>query len=73
MEMTDRADIPGIETIKIKRPIVVKAIRCIACGEWEFPEYNKDEYEADTIEKVIGFCESCRKAIAWAKERMEGR
>lgn len=64
-------DIPGIETIKIKRRIVVKAIRCIACNAWECPEYDKDKYEAEIIGEAIGLCESCRKAIKWAKERME--
>ena len=66
----DRADIPEIGTIKIKRRIVVKAIRCIACGKWECPEYNKDKYEAEIIGEAIGLCESCRKAILWAKEHM---
>lgn len=69
----NRADIPGIETIKIKRRIVVKAIRCIACGTWECPEYDKDKYEVEIIGEALGLCESCRKAIEWAKERMEGR
>lgn len=69
--MTDRADIPGIETIKIKRRIFVNAIRCIACDAWEGPEYDHDEYEAEIIGEAIGLCESCRKAIKWAKERME--
>ena len=71
--MTDRVDIPGIERIKIKRRIFVKAIRCIACDTWESPEYDQDEYEAVIIGENIGLCESCRKAIEWAKERMEGR
>ena len=71
--MTDRADIPGIGTIKIKRRIVVNATRCIACNAWECPEYDKDKYEAEIIGEAIGLCESCRKAIEWAKERMEGR
>ena len=70
--MPDRADIPGIGTIKIKRRIVVKAIRCIACDAWECPEYDKDKYEAEIFGEAIGLCESCRKAIEWAKERMEG-
>lgn len=65
--MTDRADIPGIETIKIKRRIIVKAIRCIACDTWECPEYDTDKYEAEIIGEAIGLCESCRKAIEWAK------
>ena len=71
--MTDRADIPGIETIKTKRRIVVNAIRCIACGKWECPEYDKDKYEAEILGEAIGLCESCRKAIEWAKERMKGQ
>lgn len=70
--MTDRVDIPGIETIKIKRPIVLKAIRCIACGAWECPKYDTDKFEAEIIDETIGLCESCRKAIEWAKERMAG-
>ena len=69
----NRADIPGIETIKIKRRIVVKAIRCIACDAWECPEYDKDKYEVETCGEALGLCKSCRKAIEWAKERMEGR
>ena len=71
--MTDRADIPGIEKIKIKRRIVVKAIRCIACDKWECPEYDTDIFEAEIIGEALGLCESCRKAIEWAKKRMEGR
>lgn len=71
--MIDRIDIPGIETIKIKRPIVVKGIRCIVCGAWECPEYDKDEYIAEIIGETFGLCESCKKAIKWAKEQMEGR
>ena len=70
--MADRADISGIETIKIKRRIVIKAIRCIACDTWECQEYDRDKYEAEIIEEAIGLCESCRKAIEWAKERMAG-
>ena len=71
--MNDRTDIPGIETIKIKRQIVVRGIRCISCGTWECPEYDTDKYEATIIEEATGLCKSCRKAIEWAKERMEGR
>ena len=71
--MTDRVDIPGIETIKIKRRIFVQAIRCIACRAWECPEYDNDKYEVEIIGEVIGLCESCRSAIEWAKEKMEGR
>ena len=67
------ADIPEIETIKIKRQIVVKATRCIACGAWECSVYDRDKYEAEIIGETIGLCESCKKAIEWAKERMEGR
>ena len=69
--MTDRVNIPESETIKIKRRIVIKAIRCIACNTLEWPEYDK--YEAEIIGEVIGLCESCRKAIEWAKEQMESR
>lgn len=69
----NRADIPGIETIKIKRRIAVKAIRCIACGTWECPEYDKDKYEEEIIGEALGLCESCKKAIEWVKERMKGR
>lgn len=72
MKQMDGADISGIETIIIKRRIVVNAIRCIACGTWECPEYDTDKYEADIIGEAIGLCESCRKAIEWAKEKMKG-
>ena len=71
--MTDRADIPGIETIKIKRHILVKAIRCISCYAWECEEYDKDRYEAVIFGEALGLCKSCRKAIEWAKERMGQR
>lgn len=70
--MADRLDIPGIETIKIKRRIDVKAIRCIACNAWECQEYDKDKYEVVIIGEAIGLCTSCRKAIEWAKARMKG-
>lgn len=69
--MTDRVDIPGIETIKIKRRIAVYTTRCIACDACECQEYDHDEYQAEIIGEDIGLCESCRKAIKWAKERME--
>ena len=71
--MTYRADIPGIETIKIKRRIAVKAIRCIACDKWECPEYDEDKYEVEIMGEDLGLCKSCRNAIEWAKERMIGR
>lgn len=71
--MTDRVDIPGIETIKIKSRIGVQAIRCIACGKCEWPEYDRDKYEATIIGETLGLCKSCRKAIEWAKERMKCR
>lgn len=70
--MTDRIDMPEIKTIKIKRPIVVKGIRCIVCGAWECPECDKDEYIAEIIGETTGLCKSCKKAIKWAKEQMEG-
>ena len=70
--MTDRADILGIEAIKNKRRIVIKAMRCIACNTYKCPEYDNDEYEAEIIGEDIGLCESCRKAIEWAKGQMEG-
>lgn len=69
--MMDRADISGIDAIKIKRQIVIKAIRCIACGAWKCPEYDKDKYEAEIIGEALGLCESCRKAIEWAKKQNE--
>ena len=69
--MTDRVDVPVTETIKIKRRIVVKAIRCIACGKWECPEYDNDKYEAEIIGEAIGLCESCKEAIEWAKRTMK--
>ena len=31
------------------------------------------EHEAEITREAIGLCESCRKAIERAKERMEGR
>ena len=69
--MTDRADIPGIETVKIKRQISMIATRCLVCGKWECPEFNHDLYDAIIMEETYRICESCRKAIEWAKERME--
>ena len=71
--MPNRADIPEIGTIKIKRQITISATRCIACGTWECPDYDHDKYEVNIIGEAIGLCESCRKAIEWAKEQMEGR
>ena len=73
MEVTDKVDIPGIETIKFKRKIIAQAIRCIACGAWECPEYDRDKYEVEIMGEVTGFCNSCKKAIKWAKEQMESR
>ena len=69
--MTDKIDISGIEPIKIKRQIVVKGIRCIACGAWECPEYDRDNYDAEIIGEAMGLCESCKEAIKWAKEQKE--
>ena len=69
----DRVDISEAMTIKVKRNIMIKAIRCIACDKWECPEFNTDKYEAEIIGEALGLCKSCRKAIEWAKERMEGR
>lgn len=71
--MTDRVDIPGIETIKIKQQIPMTATRCLVCGKLESPEFNHDLYDAVIMGETSGICESCRKAIEWAKERMEGR
>ena len=71
--MADRVYIPGIETIKIKRQITMPATRCLVCGKWECPEYNHELYDAIIMGETSGICESCRKAIEWAKERMEGR
>ena len=65
----DRADIQEIGTIKFKKRIVVKAIRCIVCGAWECPEYDRDNYEAEIIGEATGLCESCREAILWAKKK----
>ena len=70
--MADRADIPGIETIKIKRQIFIPATRCLVCGKWEYPEFNNELYDPVIMGETSGICESCRKAIEWAKERMEG-
>ena len=70
MGMTDRADIPGIETIKIKRRIAIKATRCISCDKWECPEYDHEKFEAEIFGEAIGLCETCKKAIMWAKEQM---
>jgi len=66
--MNDRVDIPGIETIKIKRQIPISATRCLVCGKWECPEFNHDLYDAIIIRETNGICESCKKAIEWTKE-----
>ena len=71
--MADRADIPGIETIKIKRQIAMPATRCLVCGKWESPEFNHDLYDAVIIGETSGICDACRKAILWAKEQMKGQ
>lgn len=71
--MADRADIPGAETIKIKRQIHMQATRCLVCGKWEAPKFNSELYDPVIIGETSGICESCRKAIEWAKEQMEGR
>mgnify|MGYP006935985589 CR=1 FL=1 len=71
--MTDRCDMPETETIKIKRQIPMTAIRCLACGKWECPEFNHELYDALIMGETYGICDSCRKAIEWAKEKMEGR
>lgn len=71
--MTDRADIPGVGTIKIKQQIHMQATRCLVCGEWEAPKFNRELYDPVIIGETSGICESCRKAIEWAKEQMEGR
>ena len=71
--MPDRVDIPGIETIKIKRQIPMTATRCLVCGKWECPEFNHDLYDAIIMGETNGICESCKKAIEWAKEQMRGR
>lgn len=71
--MSDRADIPGIETIKIKQKIPMTATRCLVCGKWEYPEFNHELYDAVIMGETSGICESCRKAVLRAKEQMEGR
>lgn len=71
--MTDRVDIPGTSTFTIKHPIHMTATRCLVCGKWESPEFNKELYDPIIIGESYGICESCRKAIEWAKEQMEGR
>ena len=68
--MTDRVDIPRIETIKIKQRIPMTATRCLVCGKWECPEFNHELYDAVIMGETSGICESCRKAILWAKEHM---
>lgn len=59
--------------INVKRQIMIKAIRCIACGKWECPEYDREKYEAEIIGEALGLCESCRSAIEWAKKKMKGQ
>ena len=68
--MTDRVDMPGTETIKIKRQISMQATRCLVCGKWECPEFNHELYDALIMGETSGICESCRKAVLWAKEQM---
>ena len=69
----DRIDIPKATTINVKRQITIKATRCIACGNWECPEYDHEKYEALITSEAAGLCESCKSAIEWAKKKMEGR
>ena len=71
--MTDRVDKPEIGTIKIKRQITMTATRCLVCRKWECPEFNHELYDALIMGETLGICDACRKAIEWAKERMEGR
>ena len=71
--MTDRVDIPGVDTIKIKRQITMPATRCIVCGKWECPEFDHELYDAIITGETYGICDSCRKVILWAKEQMGGR
>ena len=73
MKIECTQNVPGIETIKIKRQITMTATRCLVCGKWEYPEFNRELYDAVIIGETSGICESCRKAIEWAKERMGGR
>ena len=73
VSIQDRVDVPEVTTIKMKRQIMIKAIRCIACGNWECPEYDREKYEAIIAGEALGLCESCRNAIEWAKKKMEGR
>lgn len=68
--MKDRFDIPGTDTIKIKRQIHMSATRCLVCGKWEYPEFNHELYDAVIMGETYGICESCRKAILWAKGQM---
>ena len=67
---TARIDIPGVSTIKIKKQMPISATRCIVCGKWECPEFNYELYEAVIVGETTGVCESCKKAILWAKEHM---
>jgi len=72
--MIDREiDMPEIETIKIKRQIHIRMRRCLVCGKWELPEYDKDKYQAVIIGETACLCESCREAIKWAKDHKNGR
>lgn len=71
---TAKIDIPGIETIKIKRQIQMSAIRCMVCGTWECPDFDHERYDAVIIGETTGLCESCKKAIKkailWVEEHM---
>ena len=69
--MTDRFDIPEEATIKIKRQIPMTVTQCLACGKWERPEINNELYEPLIIGETHVICDSCRKAIEWAKEQMK--
>jgi hypothetical protein len=70
----ERIDIPETTiNVKMKRQITIKATRCIACGKWECPEYDHEKYEALIVGEAAGLCESCRRAIEWAKKKMEGQ
>ena len=71
IKMMDKAYIPRIETIKIKRQISMPATRCSICGKWECPEFNHELYEAIIIGETSGVCKSCLNAVLWAKEQME--
>lgn len=62
--------LPGTTTIKIKQPLPITITRCLACGKCECPEFNNELYDPIITETPV-ICTSCRKAIEWAKERME--